>query len=94
MGLLIGAFLAIVAAWSQWPTPESRAVAVFRDLLPPDLSFDATGRSVMALTQDGRSIVYNTSRGLYVRSLDDLEGHVFARPHRLVRTLNVTRVEA
>jgi serine/threonine-protein kinase len=65
-----------LAAWRLWPSVEPPAVHRFTYSLPPDQLFRGAGRTVMALSRDGRHFVYNTERGLYLRSMDELQSHV------------------
>ena len=60
-------------AWSVWPTPRPQPIVRFDYDVPTDHAFRRPGRVVMAFSPDGRSIVYNTSQGLYLRTLGDLE---------------------
>jgi eukaryotic-like serine/threonine-protein kinase len=64
-----------LTAWSLWPTAEPQ-VTRFEYTLPADQQFRNTGRAVIAFSRDGRRLVYNTGRGLYLRALDELEAHV------------------
>jgi Tol biopolymer transport system component len=62
------------AVWLLKPAPpiEPRATARFTHTLAEDQQFRNTGRTVVAVSADGRQFVYNTSGGLYLRSLDGL----------------------
>src|SRR6185503_6121229 len=42
----------------------------FKYVLPDDQAFRNTGRPVVAVAPNGRHFVYNTSGGLYLRSMD------------------------
>ena len=74
--LLVGAVLSVVAAWSVWPGAQSRPVNRSVHILPDDVAYRDAGKPVIALSPDGRSIAYNTSKGLYLRPMDELEGHL------------------
>jgi tRNA A-37 threonylcarbamoyl transferase component Bud32 len=65
-----GVLLTALAAWGLWPTPEPGVVNRFAHILPEGQRFRGTGRPVMALSRDGRSFVYNTDGGLYLRTMD------------------------
>ena len=71
-GLVVGA-----AVWLA-TRPAPRPVNRFDYLVPTDQTFRGGGRPVFALSPDGRNFVYNTSRGLFVRSLDQLDARVIS----------------
>ncbi len=62
----------IVAVWRPWLSAPD-VVTRFEHLIPAGHSFARAGRPVLALAPDGRSFVYNTTDGLYLRRLGDLE---------------------
>ena len=66
------------AAWSLWPAADPQPVNQFAYPVPDDQPFRNTGRNVMALAPDGRSFVYNTSDGLYLRTMGELEARFIA----------------
>src|SRR5262249_53617697 len=72
--LLIGA----VITWVLKPSPaaEPRPLTRFDYELAEGLQFRNNGRNVVALSPDGRYFVYNTIRGLFVRSMDTLTARV------------------
>ena len=75
--LLVGALVSVAAAWSLWPTAQPGAVSRFVHLVPAGHAYDDNaGRSVIALSPDGRSLVYNTTRGLFLRPMDALEARL------------------
>ena len=61
-----------LAAWSLWPAVEPLAVNRFDYALPEGQQFRNSFRAVMALSADGQAFVYNTTQGLYVRTMGDL----------------------
>jgi serine/threonine-protein kinase len=67
--ILIGA--AATAAWQLKPADPPRVVKAIH-VLPAGRGFRGTGRQVVAVSPDGRHVVYNGTGGLYVRSLDAL----------------------
>ena len=83
-GLVGVALLIGVTAWMLWPTMEPHAVNRFEHVLPADQDFQGAGRRVIALSRDGRRVVYNTARGLYLRSMDSLEARAISGPGELV----------
>ena len=87
--LPIGATLLLVtaaaaAAWQLKPAETPRVVKAVH-VLPAGRTFRAIARQMLAVSPDGRQVVYNATGGLYVRSLDALgdrlipgtEGNVF-----------------
>jgi serine/threonine protein kinase len=76
--LAAGAVLTGGVAWSLWPASLTPDVNRFEYTLPDGLQFRNTGRNVMALSPDGRHLVYNTQTGLRVRSLGELGTRVIA----------------
>src|SRR5262245_27391372 len=59
-------------AWSLWPTMEPKAVNRFEYAVPSDQVFRVPGAPVMAFSPDGRRFVYNTGKGLYLRTMGEL----------------------
>jgi len=62
-----------LAAWSLWPTAEPPKVNRFDYIVPSDQGFRRMGRPVLAVSPDGRHFVYNTTKGLYLRTMGELE---------------------
>ena len=63
--LLVGALASAAAAWSLWPTAQPGAVNRFVHLLPDGQVNRRTTRAiVIALSPDGRSLVYNTTQAV------------------------------
>ena len=66
-----------LAARSMWPTVAPPTVTRFDYDLPEGQQFRvAGGRTVMALSPDGRHFVYNTTAGLYLRTMGELEARL------------------
>src|SRR5262245_61521241 len=65
-----------IVAWSLWPTSTPLSPARFVYDLPANQSFRNPGRPVMALSPDGRRLVYNTTGGFFVRSFAALEARL------------------
>jgi serine/threonine-protein kinase len=65
------------AGWSLRPTVPA-AVTRFEYLLPEGQNLGALARRIVAVSGDGRTFLYSTPGGLYVRSMDELQ------PRRLV----------
>jgi serine/threonine-protein kinase len=72
--VLAGAIVA-GAFWSN-TRPEPRVLKRFAYVVPSDLIFRNVGRSVLAVSPDGRSFAYNTTRGIFLRSMDELEARL------------------
>ena len=58
--------------------PETLEVTRFAYDLPDSYHLRNTGRSVFAFSPDGRQFVYNTTDGLYLRSMDQLDARLLA----------------
>jgi Tol biopolymer transport system component/tRNA A-37 threonylcarbamoyl transferase component Bud32 len=75
--LLLGAAIAGITAWTLKPAPPmARPISRFEYDLPQSQLFRNTGRAVMALSPDGSRFVYNTTQGLYLRSMDQLDARL------------------
>ena len=73
--LLAGSIVTGVAVWNLKP-PELRPVSRFDYDLPESHQFRRVGRAVMALSADGSQFVYNTTEGLYLRSMGELDARL------------------
>ena len=71
--LVLGGLLVAIVTLNRPPSEEPRAVSRFDHHVPSDQTFRSNGRAVVALSPDGRHFVYNTERGLYLRSMGALE---------------------
>lgn len=65
-----------LGAWSLRSTPVPGRLNRFEYVLPEGLVFRSTGRTVMALSPDGRSFAFNTSEGLYIRAMGELNARL------------------
>jgi serine/threonine-protein kinase len=65
-----------LAVWRMWPSAELRPTTRFDYVLPVGQQLPTTQRSVLATSPDGRSFVYQTTEGLYLRPLGDLEARL------------------
>ena len=72
---LVTAVVVVVAVRSLTP-PQERAVVRFEYALPTEQQFRNPSRPVIALSPDGRRLVHNTTQGLYLRALDEVDAHV------------------
>ena len=68
--ILVGAIIAAVATWKLLP-PEPRGVVRFDHELPEGQQFIDLQLSNLAVSPDSTQIVYSTSKGLYLRSIDE-----------------------
>jgi serine/threonine-protein kinase len=76
---LIGALTATAATYfATRPVRESKPIVRFPVIVPADQSLQATPRNVLAVSPDGRRIVYATNRGLFLRNLDDSQARLLA----------------
>jgi serine/threonine-protein kinase len=74
--VLVGAALAGIVDRSLRPKPVPATIDRWVHALPDSQAFRNMGRTVLALSPDGRRLVYNTTDGLYVRSMDELEARL------------------
>ena len=77
MSALVASLVVGLAVWKLRPAPEAepRSIVRFAQDLPPNVVFRNTGRPVIALSPDGRSFVFNTSAGLFIRTMGDMNAH-------------------
>jgi Tol biopolymer transport system component len=74
---LLAAAIAGIAVWTlKSAPPVPHPVSRFGYDLPQGNSFRNIGRVVLALSPDGSRFVYNTTQGLYLRPIDELEGRL------------------
>ena len=71
--MLFGGLVGGVATWNLVPR-EPRSVTRFAYELPDGDAF--RGQAVMAFSADGRHFVYNTTDGLYLRSMEALDARL------------------
>ena len=69
---IAAASMAGFSVWALRPEPD-RAVVSFAHILPDDQTFSNAGRNLIAISPDGRTIVYVADRRLYRRALHELE---------------------
>ncbi len=68
---LLGLVIAGVAVWNLKPIPNPPLVTRFDHKLSETLSFRNMGRLGIAVSPDGRQVVYNTTEGVYLLSMDE-----------------------
>jgi Tol biopolymer transport system component len=72
-GAVIGAVIAAVVALALWPAaPPAPASTRFTIELPADQVFTRSGRHVLALSPDGRHLVFVANNRLNLRSFEEL----------------------
>ncbi len=71
-----GILLAGLVAWILWPGAELPQVVRFSHDIPPLQRLWSLRQPGIAVAPDGRSFVYNTRQGLYLRTTDDMEARV------------------
>jgi serine/threonine-protein kinase len=70
--VVLTAIIAGLAGWKLKPS-EPRPVTRFYYELPTDQQFSITSECNMAVSPDGKQFVYGTNKGLYLRSMDELD---------------------
>ena len=75
IAMLLVAVLTGFAGWSLRPTAPKGVTRLTYDL-PPNHVLRGTRRAVLTVSPDGRRFVYNTTEGLYLRSMDALEARL------------------
>ena len=75
LGVLLLVIASGLAAWNLAP-PEPLEVTRFDYDLPDSHQLRRETHSVLASSLDGRRFVYNTTNGLYLRSMDQLEARL------------------
>jgi eukaryotic-like serine/threonine-protein kinase len=79
--LIAVAALAAAAGWLLKPAEPQPVVRAVHPL-PESRGFRAVGRRAVAISPDGRHLLYNATGGLYVRRLDELEDRVIPNTER------------
>ena len=79
--LVAAVVLAMIVGGLVWvlrPAPEQGRVSRFSYVVPEEHIFRNAGRAVFALSPDGSSFVYNSTQGLYLRRMDELEAQLIS----------------
>jgi serine/threonine-protein kinase len=78
--VVVAAIIVGVAVWKLKPTlpAEPRQVIRLDYELPEDQQFSSLFFPILAVSPDGKQFVYSTSKGLYLRSLDELTAKLIA----------------
>jgi eukaryotic-like serine/threonine-protein kinase len=71
--VILTAVIAGLAVWKLKPVPPSEPRQVMRSYydLPERPQFNPRYNAALAVSPDGKDVVYSTSKGLYIRSIDD-----------------------
>ena len=72
-GLITGVLITLIAVWVLSPPPEAQPVTRMAMVLPAPQRLFGGGRQFLALSPDGRHLVYSADNQLYLRAMDDLE---------------------
>jgi serine/threonine-protein kinase len=75
--VVLAAIITGVAIWLFKPT-EPRQVMRFYYDLPESPQFDDIYTAALAVSPDGKQLVYSTSKGLYMRSVDELNAKLIS----------------
>ena len=78
VALVVGGLAAGLAAWGLWPSTEPPSVTRF-DYVPPESQTVDTARATfqfVTVSPAGRHFVYNTSAGLYLRTMGELDARL------------------
>ncbi len=78
--LFVGGLVVGLAAWSLRPAGATPVVTRFDDDVPADPAFTNIGRTVLALSRDGRAYVYNAQGGLFLRTMDTVPARPISGP--------------
>jgi WD40 repeat protein len=78
---LVVAIAALVAGWRLKPADSGPVIRAVHTL-PETRAFRNTARAVVAMSPDGRHLVYNATGGLYLRSIDTLVDRVIPGTER------------
>jgi serine/threonine-protein kinase len=71
--LAVGIIITLIAVWTLSSQPTPRPVTRFPLVLPTDQRLTGPGRHIVALSPDGRHLVYTANNQLYLRAMDQLE---------------------
>jgi len=88
---LVGTAVVVAAATAMivhglQPPPASPPPVRFAYVLPRDQSFTRTGRHVLAISPDGRSLAYVANDELYLKSMSDLAAAPIPGSHQDINT--------
>ena len=75
-GAIAAALITGLVAWTLRPSATSRPPTRFEYILPATEQLATTQRPVVAVAPDGRFFVYQTTSGLFVRQMDELDARL------------------
>jgi Tol biopolymer transport system component/predicted Ser/Thr protein kinase len=75
VALVLGGIIAGLVVWRLKPR-EPRPIARFSCTLPADLTLITENRQAVTISPDGSRFVCATNKGLYLRSMDQLQGNI------------------
>jgi serine/threonine-protein kinase len=75
LAAILGIIIVGVAVWKLKPS-EPRQVTRFYYELPKDQQFSNPAQMNLAVSPDGRQFAYSTSKGLYLRSMNELDARL------------------
>ncbi len=75
-GAIAAALITGLVAWTLRPSETSRPPTRFEYILPATEQLATTQRPVVAVAPDGRFFVYQTTSGLFVRQMDELDARL------------------
>jgi serine/threonine-protein kinase len=79
---VLAVLVTTLAARSLWFRAEALWVTRFDHVLPEGQEFRNLGRSLIAISPDGQSFVYNAAGGLYVRRMEELQARLIPGTER------------
>lgn len=74
--VIVTAIIAVVAVWKLMPHEPRQVMRFDYDL--PEGQLLSRGTGSLAVSPDGKKFVYSTTKGLYIRSVDDLTAKLIA----------------
>ena len=74
---ILGIIVVGAAVWKLKPS-DPRQVMRFDYVLPEDQEFSNLSYPALAISPDGKRLVYSTAKGLYLRAVDELTGKLIA----------------
>ena len=76
MAAVGAAVISGLVVWSRWPASQPQSATRLDHVLPAGQQLLVTQRPLVAISPDGRHFVYQTTEGMYLRSMGDLEARL------------------